>query len=254
VLLLKLTLTPILIAAATLAARRWGPTIGGWFAGLPLTSGPVSVFLALEQGRPFAATAARNSILGLIGVAAFGVAYSRAAMRFGPLGCLVAGFTTYAIATIASQKLDAGPWATFAVVCAALCLALVALPRTPASESQTPPPWWDLPLRIIAATAMVLAITTAAATLGPSWSGLLSPFPVFSSVLAAFAHAMSGRGAATRLQRGVVVGVFSFAAFFLVVALLVEHQSLAVTYVAASITALAINGASLVGLTNSQRP
>jgi hypothetical protein len=253
VLLLKLTLTPILIAAATLAARRWGPTIGGWFAGLPLTSGPVSVFLALEQGRPFAATAARNSILGLIGVAAFGVAYSRAALWLGPFGCLAVGFTTYAIATIASQALHLGPWPTFALVCLVLVAALLALPRARAPETPTAPPWWDLPFRIVAATTMVLTITTAAAKLGPTWSGLLSPFPVFSSVLAAFAHAMSGREAASRLQRGVIVGVFSFAAFFLVVALLVEERSLPITYAAATITALAINGASLIGLRQWQR-
>jgi hypothetical protein len=253
VLLLKLTLTPILIAVATLATRRWGPTIGGWFAGLPLTSGPVSFFLVLEQGGPFAATAARTSILGLIGVAAFGVAYSRAPMRFGPAGCLAVGFTAYALVTLASQKLDVGPWSTVAAVCVALAAALTALPRTHPVRTEETAPWWDLPLRIIAATGTVLVITTAATRLGPTWSGLLSPFPVFSSILAAFAHATSGRAAATRLQRGIIVGVFSFAAFFLVVALLVERRSLAETYVAASAAALAINGASLVGLRRLHR-
>jgi hypothetical protein len=248
VLLLKLTLTPILIAAATLAARRWGPTIGGWFAGLPLTSGPVSVFLALEQGRPFAATAARTSILGLIGVAAFAVAYSRAPVHFGPAGCLAVGFTAYGIAALASQTLEVGAWTTFAIVCVALVAALIALPRPQPVHTEATAPWWDLPLRIVAATSMVLLITTAATKLGPSWSGLLSPFPVFSSVLAAFAHATSGRPAASRLQRGVVVGVFSFAAFFLVVALLIETRSLTVTYTAASAAALAVNGASFLAL------
>ena len=48
-LLLKLVLTPALIAAASLAARRWGQAVGGWLVGLPLTSGPVAVFIALEH-------------------------------------------------------------------------------------------------------------------------------------------------------------------------------------------------------------
>jgi hypothetical protein len=95
---------------------------------------------------------------------------------------------------------------------------------------------------------MVLAITTAAASLGPTWSGLLSPFPVFSSVLAAFAHHMSGAAAAARLQRGVVAGIFSFAAFFLVVALLVESRPLSATYLSAAAVALAVNTVSLVAL------
>ena len=42
VLALKLILTPLLIGGASLAARRWGPAIGGWLVSLPLTSGPVT--------------------------------------------------------------------------------------------------------------------------------------------------------------------------------------------------------------------
>jgi hypothetical protein len=246
---LKLALTPILIGTATLAARRWGPTIGGWLVGLPLTSGPVSVFLALEQGRPFTAIAARASILGLVGVAAFCVAYARAAARFGPALCLPAGFAAYAAATVAARYVDAGAWGTFLIVCAVLAVSLALMPRVPRKlQDKEPAPWWDLPLRILAATAMVLLITTAASALGPTWSGLLSPFPVFSSVLAAFAHYLSGPAAAARLQRGVVIGIFSFAAFFLVVTLLVEEQSLVATYTCAAAAAAAVNGSSLLAL------
>lgn len=239
----------MLIAAATLAARRWGPTVGGLLVGLPLTSGPVSVFLALEQGRTFAATAARGSMLGLIGVAAFCVAYARVAARLGPPGCLAIGFVAYAAVMLLAQRIEAGAWGAFVVTIAALVCALPLMPHPPGTGvEQQPPPWWDLPLRIVAATGMVLLITAVASALGPTWSGLLSPFPVFSSVLAAFAHAMSGPDAAARLQRGVVMGVFSFAAFFLVVTLLVEAQSLALAYLCATGTALVVNGLSVVAV------
>jgi len=244
----KLVVTPLVIAAATLAARRWGATIGGWFVGLPLTSGPVSVFLALEQGRTFAATSARASILGLIGVAAFCVAYAHAAPHVGPAGCLAAGFAAYAAATLISHAIEGGPWIVLAIVYAVLFAALALMPRVSGPETDAPPPWWDLPLRIVAATSTVLFITTAAAALGPTWSGLLSPFPVFSSVLAAFAHKMSGPAAAVRLQRGVVAGLFSFASFFLVVSLLVETRSLTTTYAVATLVALAVNSLSLLAL------
>jgi hypothetical protein len=33
----KLILTPVAITAIALAGRRWGPAVGGWVAGLPLT-------------------------------------------------------------------------------------------------------------------------------------------------------------------------------------------------------------------------
>lgn len=47
---LKLVLTPLLIGMASVAGRRWGPMVSGRLIGLPLTSAPVVLFLALEQG------------------------------------------------------------------------------------------------------------------------------------------------------------------------------------------------------------
>src|SRR5947207_15027554 len=82
-LLLKLIVTPLLIGAASLAGRRWGETISGWFIGLPLTSGPVCFFLAVEQGAGFAAAAARGCLAGAAGEAGFCLAYAIAARQDG---------------------------------------------------------------------------------------------------------------------------------------------------------------------------
>src|SRR5437660_633846 len=128
-LLAKLVLTPLLIAAVTLAGRRWGPGVGGWLAGLPLTSGPVSVFL----------------------------------------------------------------------------------------------------------------LTATAAALGPTVSGVLSPFPVFATVLAVFTHRHVGAAATQQLLRGIVLGSFAFAGFFVVVATALERWEAAATYVVACASALVIN-------------
>ena len=59
-----------MVLAASLAARRWGEAVGGWLVGLPLTSGPVAVFLALEQGPAFATDAAAASNAGVVAQAA----------------------------------------------------------------------------------------------------------------------------------------------------------------------------------------
>ena len=98
-LILKATLTPFLIVVATLAARRWGSTVGGWVAGLPLTSGPVSVFLAVEQGPTFAANAACGTLLGLIAVAVFCVAYARSAKGSAWVGPTILGLGLYLVVT-----------------------------------------------------------------------------------------------------------------------------------------------------------
>src|SRR5689334_15298204 len=73
--LFKLLVSPLLIGAVSLAGRRWGPAVSGWLVGLPLTSGPVVLFLALEQGTTFAAAAAQAIMLGIISVGVFCLTY-----------------------------------------------------------------------------------------------------------------------------------------------------------------------------------
>jgi hypothetical protein len=46
----KIAVTPLLIGGASLAGRRFGHRIGGWLVALPLTSGPVTFFLATDHG------------------------------------------------------------------------------------------------------------------------------------------------------------------------------------------------------------
>ncbi len=82
ILALKLVLTPIMIAAASLAGRRWGPAVSGWLMGFPLTSAPVSVFLALQYGPAFAAQAAVGTLGGQASVCVFCLVYSLAAARW----------------------------------------------------------------------------------------------------------------------------------------------------------------------------
>ena len=71
ILILKLIGAPLFLAAATLAARRWGETAGGLIAALPLVSGPISVFLAIENGTQFTCDAAFGSLAGTAALAFF---------------------------------------------------------------------------------------------------------------------------------------------------------------------------------------
>jgi hypothetical protein len=245
---LKLLLTPLLIGAATIAARRWGHSIGGWFAGLPLTSGPISLFLALEQGPEFARRAAEATLLGLLGVAVFCLAYQRAMTRMSPWATAALSLGAHLLAACGASLLPSSLLVATGALIGVLCLALIAIGAPQAPSTQTSPPRWDLWLRMIVATLMVVGITGAAAALGPRWSGLLSPFPVFACVLAVFAHGASGPPAAQRVLRGIILGSFAFASFFVVLALTLERTSLLLAYVLAAGAALGVNVLSLVSL------
>jgi len=245
ILVLKLVVTPLLIAAATLVARRWGPGVGGWLAGFPLTSAPVSVFLALEQGPDFAAGAAVGTLLGLTALAVFCLVYGRAARRVGWVGSAAAGLSAFGACLAVLSAAPASLPAAFALVCVTLAMVAALLPVTTTGRSNVKPPAWDLPLRMAIATAVVLLLTAAARHLGPTISGLLSPVPVFLLVLAVFAQRSEGPAASVRVLRGGVMGSFAFAVFFLAVGALLGRLGIGATYVLASLATLAVNGAIL---------
>jgi hypothetical protein len=244
--IIKLILTPLIIGGTTLISRRWGERISGLIIGLPLTSAPVSIFFALEQGQAFAAGAARGAILGLIAVSVFCTAYVLSARRLRWYLAAAFSVLAYTIAIFGlSYATPALRWEIF-VIPAVLISALLVLGKVEDQTRPLHPPWWDLLLRMVIATTLLILITSGAGALGPTWGGLLSPFPIFTFVMATFAHSQGGPAAAGRMIRGVLLGLFSYLAFFIVVAILVEHLSLALVYTLAAAAALAVNSLSLV--------
>lgn len=244
-LLFKLILVPILIGVLSLAGRRWGPAVGGWLAGLPWTSGPVALFLALEQGTPFASTAAQGTLMGLVAVAGFCLAYSATAKRRGWRASLLAGWAAFLVITPALNRLTLSLGVAFGGTLVVLAAITAMLPEGGVEETRRPSPWWEIPLRMAAALAMVLLITGAASSLGPRLSGLLSPFPIYATVLAVFTHQFEGAAAAVRLIRGVMVGSFSFALFFAILAGTLSAWSLATAFGAAILGAIVTHGLGL---------
>jgi hypothetical protein len=107
ILLLKLTLTPVLIGAASLASRRWGSEVGGWLVGIPFTSGPIAFFLAIGPGPRFAADAAVGILAGAVSQTAFALAYASVALRYGWVACVAAATIAFALATVVFDVLRA---------------------------------------------------------------------------------------------------------------------------------------------------
>lgn len=244
VFLVKLVLTPLLIAGASLAQRRWGSARAGLLAGLPLMSAPVSVFLAAERGAAFAAQSALGTLLGTVAMGVFCVVYARTA-RWAPWPVATGlGFVGCAAATLGASWLprNLALLAVIAVVCVAGLVALMGRPRRAVAARAAS--WWDLPARMLVATALVVLITSGAGRLGPQWSGLLASLPVFSSVLGAFTHHRFGADAAHALLRGVCVSAFGVLAFFVIVGALLERLGLPATYALAVCAALAVTAAS----------
>ncbi len=241
----KLIGTPILIAMVSLAGRRWGSGVSGWLVGLPLTSGPISLFLALQYGAPFAAQAAVGTLGGTASVGCFCLVYCLVARKANWVASVGSGAVAFLLSTYLLNHLALSLLPTFFGVIAFLALILAIIPAEEIAIAHDQMPKWDLPGRMLAATLFILLITTFASVLGPQLSGLLTPFPIFSTILAVFNHRLHGAQAGIQFLRGVVAGLLAFSCFFLFVGSALTGLGILWAYLAATLVALVINSLSL---------
>jgi fucose 4-O-acetylase-like acetyltransferase len=245
-LLVKLLLAPAFVVAASLAARRYGPRVGGLVGGLPVVAGPILLAFALDHGEHFAARAAVGTLLGLVSLTAFVVVYAWLCAVWPWWACLLTGWTAFLACTALLTLVPLLAGLALALACTAFVVALRVLPHPDEHGPPPTPPPWDLPARAGAALALVLALTAAARSLGSHVAGLLAPFPIIASILAAFTHAHSGVEACRRLLRGMQLGFFAFAFFCFVVAVTIEPLGIAASFLLATAVALATQAAALV--------
>ena len=240
---LKVLLAPLLVAGCTYVVQRWGTTTGGWLLGLPLTSGPVSVLLYLEYGPRFAREAARGSLLGLVAVAAFCSAYVFLATRQPWWRTLLAAYIACVATALALAELHPGFAATIVLVLCLLGMLAWRLASAAKGDMARSSATRGLVVRMVIAAGVVFAVTTSAEALGPSAAGMLAPLPVVAVIMAVSSHATGRSEAARDLLKGVLVGSWGGAAFFVVLgAMLVPGQALG-TYAAAIAAAV---GAALL--------
>jgi hypothetical protein len=229
------------VVGASLAARRFGPRVGGLVAGLPVVAGPILLAYALAHGNGFAAGAASGTLLGLISLFAFTVVYGRLASRlhWGPT--MLCGWLAFAASTAILSAFSVPSGVALAMVAAAILAGLAALPRpAPGVAERIPPPAWDLPLRAACALALVLTLTAISGWLGPQLSGLLAPFPIITTVLATFTHAQRGVQETVRLLRGMMTGFGAYALFCFTLAESLRSLGTAGAFLLATGIALAV--------------
>jgi hypothetical protein len=240
----KLVLTPLLVASTSLAGRRWGPSLSGWLVALPLTSGPIVFFIALEAGADVARQAAGGALLGATAQVAFAAGYTLMSRRWGWIPSLVLGTLAFFAVGVAVPPI--APIATYGLLLAAVAGYLATLGRRPAAApGNLAPPAWDIPVRVAVATALVIAISALAPVIGGRTSGILATFPVYAAVLATFAHATHGGGEASDVLRGLAAGLVGFGAFFLALGFLLGGTGIAASFLGALAVGSLVQAATL---------
>ncbi len=241
---LKLSLVPSFIGGITLAGRKWGPGIAGWLSAFPVVTGPILLFISIEQGASFAQAAASSTLLAILAALVFGLSYSWAATKYSWATSLAGSFLCYFVAVLVLNAFSPSLTLAILIVLASIIIAPRFYPSIALPTASLLAPHNDMLIRMGAGAAFVLLITHFSSNLGAHLSGLLAMFPVMASVLAVFTHRQSGNIFAIHLLRGMVFGYYAFTCFCLVLALMLPSFSIASAFLTAFSTAAVIQAIS----------
>ena len=211
-LIVKMAVTAAFLLAATVTAERAGPLIGGLVATLPISAGPVYIFLALDHDAHFIAQSALASLVTNAVNVVFALSYALLAQRRNLLVSIAGAFVAW-IALVWASGAVAWTLAT-AVVLNALTLGLAFWLSAPLRHAPMPrvrTRWYDLVLRAAMVALLVGTVVTLSFRIGPTASGNLAVFPiVLTSIMLVLHHRVGGPATAAVLANA-AVGLGGFA-------------------------------------------
>ena len=120
---MQLLVAPVLVAAATVAARRWGHRVGGLVSAFPAIVGPVLWIGTERHGSVFAAKAATATLVGLASLSAFALACGRTAPHVSWPVSLAAGWAFAAVVAAVISTVEASLTGALAIAVTSLVLA-----------------------------------------------------------------------------------------------------------------------------------
>ncbi len=211
-LIVKMAVTAAFLLAATVTAERAGPLVGGLVATLPISAGPVYIFLALDHDAHFIAQSALGSLVTNSFNVVFALTYALLAQKRNLLISLAGAFAAW-VALI---------WASGAVVwtlAVAVVLNIVILgfsfwlsaPLRHAPMPRVQTRWYDLILRAAMVALLVGTVVTLSFRIGPTASGNLAVFPIVLTSIMIILHHRVGGPATAAVMANAVIGLGGFA-------------------------------------------
>src|SRR6185437_4803388 len=211
-LFVKMAITAGFLLAATVTAERAGPLIGGLVATLPVSAGPVYIFLALDHDAHFIAQSALGSLVTNAINVLFAVTYALLAQKRPLPVCLGGAFAVWVALSFAAASV---PWTlplavVFNVVVIAVSLWVVH-PLRHVRVAAVQARWYDLVLRAAMVAVLVGTVVTLSFTIGPAASGSLAVFPIVLTSIIIILHRRIGGPATAAILANAVIGLGGFA-------------------------------------------
>ena len=213
-LIVKMAVTAAFLLAATITAERAGPLVGGLVATLPISAGPVYIFLALDHDAHFIAQSALGSLVVNPINAVYALSYALLAQRRSLFLSIGGAFLCWLILVWATRQVA---WTLpLAVIWNAVIVVIafwLSAPLRHASMPRVATRWYDLVLRSGMVAVLVGVVITLSFHIGPTASGNLAVFPiVLTSIMMILHHRVGGPATAAVLANAVIgLGGFAFA-------------------------------------------
>ena len=213
-LVVKMAVTAAFLLAATITAERAGPLIGGLVATLPISAGPVYIFLALDHDAHFIAQSALGSLVTNAYNTIFAVVYALLAQKRSLAVSFGVAIVVWAVLMLAGGTVA---WTVSSAVILNIVVIAFALwvtaPLRHAPMPRVETRWYDLVLRAAMVALLVGVVVTLSFRIGPTASGNLAVFPiVLSSIMIILHHRVGGPATAAVMANAVIgLGGFGFA-------------------------------------------
>ncbi len=184
-LLTKMALAAGFVLTAAAAAERGGPVIGGLVTSLPLSGGPVYVFIALDHDAAFVAESALSSFALNNVTIYYATAYAALARRHGALVSVGLSFACWLAIASLLQAIKLTPFIAIAFTVLSFVIGLpIARRFTKVTMPLALRRWYDVPVRATTVACLVAVIVLGSERLGSQLTGTIAVFPViFTSVM-----------------------------------------------------------------------
>jgi hypothetical protein len=130
---------------------------------------------------PFRTAAA--TLLGLIALSGFALAYARSAVGLGWRSSLALGWLAAAGLGALAGRFETSLAGGLLAATGSLAVALWGLPDRRPAAAPVPASRWELPLRMALTGAMIIGISAAAGRFGPGVAGALAALATAAAVL-----------------------------------------------------------------------
>ncbi len=210
-LIIRMAVTAAFLLAATITAERAGPLVGGLVATLPISAGPVYIFLALDHGAHFIGVSALGSLVTNGINIVFALTYALLAQKRSLAVSLSGAFAIWIVlnwlTSFVAWTLPAAIVFNVAVLAVALWLsATLRHVRSPQVKAR----WHDLLMRAAMVALLVGIVVTLSYHIGPTASGNLAGFPIVLTSIILILHRRVGGPATAAVMANAVIGLGGF--------------------------------------------